>query len=106
MEKYNGWTNYETWLMAINLTNDEVLYNECLNIIKNGNDISEKAQLLKEFVEDTFYVEKYGIYKIEDKWTTRDFNEINWEEIAESLSKDLSGKDTFEPSDMIPFKQE
>jgi len=86
-EKYNGWVNYETWLMNLNLTNEESLYNHTLEIVKENSekgdyDIGEE---LKNWIEESFYVEEYDIYKICDTWTTRDFQEIHWTEIAASL---------------------
>ena len=33
-EEYNGWTNYETWLLALNVDNDQGLYSIARDIIK------------------------------------------------------------------------
>lgn len=33
-EGYNGWTNYETWLLALNVDNDQSLYNFTRDLIK------------------------------------------------------------------------
>ncbi len=48
MKKYNGWANYETWLLSCSLLNDETLNEQAKQI----NDVEE----LKEFMTD--YVHK------------------------------------------------
>ena len=84
MEKYNGYTNFETWLMSLNLDNEQYLNSE-LNRIANGHGSTyDKAQNLKEQIEELFFVEEYQIYKICDTWTLRDFQEIDFMDIIES----------------------
>lgn len=95
-EKYNGWVNYETWLMNLNLTNEESLYNQMLEIVKENSekDDYDIGEELKNWIEESFYVEEYDIYKICDNWTTRDFQEIHWTEIASSLrTEETEGED-------------
>lgn len=84
-ETFNGYTNFETWLMSLNLDNDQVL-NEELHQIANAPRLSiyERSEALKEWVSELFYVEEYGIYKICDTWTERDFQEIDFYDIIES----------------------
>lgn len=33
-EKYNGWTNHATWLVALHIDNDETLYNDALELVE------------------------------------------------------------------------
>ena len=87
-EKYNGWTNYETWLMNLNLTNEEDLYNEIHEMAKEEKDDYQLAENLKNFVEENFTIEEHDIIKLCDVWTYRDFQEINWCEIAQSLREE------------------
>ncbi|MCW4015461.1 MAG: hypothetical protein NWF06_03745 [Candidatus Bathyarchaeota archaeon] len=82
--EYNGYSNYETWLMSLNLDNDQYLNERVMEIANGCGDTYDKAQELKEFIESEFYVEEYGIYKISDIWTERDFQEIDFAEIIES----------------------
>lgn len=84
IETYNGYSNFETWLMALNLDNEQYLNSE-LNRIANGRgSLYEKGETLKEFVEELFYNEEFQIYKICDTWTERDFQEIDWSDIIDS----------------------
>jgi len=87
-EKYNGWANYETWKMHLNLTNEEGLYNSSRAVIKEteGEDY-EKAQALKEWVEQTFWVDKYDIVHFPegDSFTMAELSEVDWLEIAKTL---------------------
>ena len=83
-QTYNGYTNFETWLMSLNLDNDQYLNSELHRIANGPQSTYDKAQILKEWIEESFFVEEHGIYKICDTWTTRDFNEIDFYEIIES----------------------
>ena len=47
--EYNGWTNRETWIVNLWLTNDECYYEELQAIIKNF-DSNEQAEELEQYV--------------------------------------------------------
>jgi hypothetical protein len=86
-EGYNGYTNYETWLVCLNIDNDEGLYNDVRRKAKElqGDlDHYEIGQEIREYLEEWFYDDKNHIYKICDSWTERDWKEINWTEVAET----------------------
>lgn len=36
--EYNGWTNYETWSIALNLGNNETLYNLAKEFVQQSNE--------------------------------------------------------------------
>lgn len=82
--KYNGWTNYETWLLKLNLDNDQGTYNLCQEWFNENYEITETekpdtyeiADQFKEYLEELFYIEEHSIYKICDTWTHRDWQEI------------------------------
>ena len=83
-KEYNGYTNYETWLMSLNLDNDQTFNRDLNRIANGGGSLYDREQQLKAYVEALFYVEEYSIYKICDTWTERDFQEIDWTDIIES----------------------
>lgn len=86
-EGYNGYTNYETWLLCLNIDNDEGVYDEVRNIAlgyKDQEDFYNIGLLIKDYLEETFYIETAGCYKIYDSWTERDWKEIDWNEVAET----------------------
>lgn len=70
---YNGWSNYDTWLVALWLNNDESNYQRILNKIKGIgtdkklNDMSccEKSY----FIRQLYYGDKI-------KWSNVNFSEI------------------------------
>ena len=100
-EKYNGWTNRETWALNLWLTNDEGLYNMTLEMLKeahtrdidNGTEIIEKIDALRDFVEE-----------LEEQVKTQCANEelismmsdigslwrVNWAEVVEAFKEDLN----------------
>ena len=82
--EYNGYTNFETWLLSLNLDNDQYLNERLIEIANGSGDTYNKAQNLKDWIEDEFYNDEFGAYKICDAWTDRDFKEIDWCEIIES----------------------
>ena len=100
-EKYNGWTNYETWLLKLNLDNDYGIYTMCQEWFKDNFKVSETERpdnyeisvLFKEFLEEIFYIEDHSIYKICDTWTHRDWQEIDWIEITDAYIEELTQAD-------------
>jgi hypothetical protein len=51
-EGYNGWKNYETWLVGLWLDNDERLYHESQRIARRAKDRYEAGQEFKAWIED------------------------------------------------------
>ncbi|TRZ49187.1 MAG: hypothetical protein D4S01_09080 [Dehalococcoidia bacterium] len=99
--EYNGYSNYETWLMSLNLDNEQPL-NEMVMTISNAKDLDtyDKAQVLKERVEEMFYNDGLGVYRICDTWTERDFQEVDWCEVIEShLDESYESEDLDEDLD-------
>jgi hypothetical protein len=83
-QSYNGYTNFETWLMSLNLDNEQFLNEMVLQIANGRGSTYDKSKDLKSQVEELFFVEEHGIYKICDTWTERDFQTIDWIDIIES----------------------
>ncbi|HLZ15348.1 MAG TPA: hypothetical protein VKQ34_05180 [Candidatus Saccharimonadales bacterium] len=76
---YNGWSNYETWVVALWLNNDPASYN-ALEAIK-AEDESEyhKAESLEELVRELYEFEPVGI--VADLVNSA-FAQVNWAEIV------------------------
>ena len=47
--EYNGWTNYETWNVALWIQNDEGLY----NIAREAGDYQSFVESIREFMTQT-----------------------------------------------------
>jgi hypothetical protein len=51
-KEYNGYTNYETWLVSLWIDNDECTCDLIHNIIRHSKDVYEASEELKEYVEE------------------------------------------------------
>lgn len=76
--EYNGWTNRETWIVNLWLTNDECYYEELQAIIRNF-DSNEQAEELEQYV--------HWIIEVAEASMTTDLLStslcrVNWHEIA------------------------
>ena len=94
-DKYNGWTNYETWNAALWMDNDEFAYNSvremaqgCYDTAAANNVLTreevatqELAETLKQGHEDAM-PEVSGVYA---DLLNAASSEINWDEIAAHL---------------------
>ena len=84
-EEYNGWRNYETWVVNLWLTNDEVSYNYLYDLARETPNKGELAEILKDDTEDRYYdlqdnSEVPGMFQ---DLLLRAINRVDWIEIAE-----------------------
>lgn len=100
-ETYNGYTNFETWLLSLNIDNDQYLQETVLQIVRENIDYEDYdiIQSVKEFLEENFYIEQYGIFHIVDTWTNRDFNEIDFYDLLENWKNTLKEIEEYEKED-------
>ena len=52
-EKYNGWENRETWVVALWVNNEQDLYNECRAIVKR-NDRFKARDMIEDMLEGLY----------------------------------------------------
>ena len=94
-EEYNGWTNRETWAVNLHLTNDEGLYNEVNELLKQKYEYNhQRDDALREFVENIFHDLQEGAYDHNKKLKEMTFSmlmdvgslwRVNWCEIVDSF---------------------
>lgn len=96
-KEYNGWTNYETWLVKLWIDNEEGssrMWNEAAeNCVKRHSDTSVLADMLKEEHEDALCSSSRDCRISDLEGFAADlmnaaFSEVNWFEIADSLLND------------------
>jgi len=80
-ESYNGWSNYETWLMNLWLTNDELVYNDLMQIIQEIDTVEEMAEELKFRVMEDMDLNEISI---RSDFLTASTRNVNWREIIEA----------------------
>lgn len=88
-EEYNGWTNRETWLVNLWLSNDQYTNTKVYDIANDKKaSVYARADTLKDFTEDLLYqmeldTSQYLDGFITDLYTTALYR-CNWSEIIES----------------------
>lgn len=87
-EKYNGWTNYETWSVSLWMGNDESLEMTIAHLADEHPDVYDLAMAIKEFITDN--VPELGDYNdsgvplaMYGQLLQGALSEVNWTEIAE-----------------------
>lgn len=99
-KEYNGWTNYTTWNVALNIDSEQGLQEDIYTQIKEGNINNgyELKNYFKQTLEDSDnYDEKYNAYKLSDAWTDRELeSDVNWYEIYESYKSSIKENEEYE----------
>lgn len=88
-ETYNGWTNYETWSVALWLDNEPGTYEDARQIVHAELDDWRAGRDLREYVESLPDVESVlsGATMAADLLGTA-LSEVSWTEIAEHYRED------------------
>jgi hypothetical protein len=88
-EKYQGWTNYETWAVALMLGNEQTLYNQSRALVSGGT-VYAAGERLKNWVTDANPLDDefhhppllLGVFQ---QLLTGALQAVNWVEIAENF---------------------
>ena len=98
MSEYNGWTNYPTWNLALWINNEEILWRYWTArahtiLAETSFDIMESkyelASAIRNWADNNQpeQIGDIGAYSDIMNWALQ---EINYEEIAESILEDIS----------------
>jgi len=85
-QKYNGWTNYETWNYKLWLDNDESTYNAMRKLAKKHKDAYGLSIVLSDFAHDCAPLLEPSFYS---DIMTASIREVNFFEIAESYLEEI-----------------
>jgi len=82
---YNGWTNYETWLVNAWYNDGDFL----TDIVReNIDDVSDAANALQEAVTE-HATEEMPSSGIASDFVNASLREVNWHELAETIAGDI-----------------
>ena len=98
-KEYNGYTNYMTWDVALNIDNDESFQEEVYANIKDGNIKNgyELKEWFKENLEESGnYNQEYDVYKLSDAWTNRELEDVNWTEIYDNYKQNIKEEEEYQ----------
>lgn len=88
-KSYNGWTNYETWVVNLWLANDEGLYIEATDRATNADgDVYDLAQDFKSWVCDDLAPDLGASFAAD--LLNAALSEVDWNEIATSWLEDVA----------------
>lgn len=84
-KEYNGWTNYETWLMALWIDTDEYQYATVREIAGECSEAHDLATRIQELMEAD-QPELTGLWA---DMLNSALSQVNWYEIAEHYDEDM-----------------
>ena len=98
-KEYNGWTNYETWVVKLWMDNDEGSYRSFGQMAEESyrnatgepeerleDAASALAEELKAAHEENYPLDSGNVF---DDLLSASMSEVNWYEIAESMLEDV-----------------
>lgn len=77
----NGWSNRETWVVNMWLTNDECYYQELCSIIKNFDTVAEQAEEIEQYAHWIIDIDEPS--SIASDLLSTSLGRVDWHEIAE-----------------------
>jgi len=87
MSSYEGWPNWETWNVNLWLSNDQGLYDECIQIARENETIARTANVLDDWFHNMFLEPYEGDAPFQSgpiaDWVNMSYQQVDWKEIAE-----------------------
>jgi len=84
-KEYNGWTNYETWVVSLWMDNEQSTYDFFREQARHWTDVDRFADCLKEYHEELLPKLKGFAADL----MNAAMSEVNWFEIASHLKADI-----------------
>ncbi len=78
--EYNGYSNYETWLVSLWLNNDRLIYNALELVRAEGGSVRHMAEQLEELVRELYEFEPVGLVA---DFVNAALDRVDWAEIIE-----------------------
>ena len=85
--EYNGWSNYETWLINLWLTNEEPYCREMQRILSSFTRVRDQADALLEFMQNEH--EELEVTGVWSNIIGSTLWRANWQEIAENNREEV-----------------
>ncbi len=100
-KEYNGWHNYETWVVNLWMDNDEGSQSywqeqaeECVRVDGKEDAVSSLADLIKEHHDEQWgEINQYRASVFSDLMGAA-LSEVNWREIAQHLVNEVEVEET------------
>lgn len=93
-ETYQGWANRETWALMLHINNDQGLYNEFRELVREDSEVREATgemqDAVRERVEEVLYPEEWA-QSHELAMMAREVGSlwrVDWSEVVASLLED------------------
>ncbi len=81
--RYNGWANYQTWLVSLWLSNDVCTYQSIREVVEGANDAYGVSEAIKTFVEDLNPVgDQASLFA---DLMSASLRQVDWVQVAESF---------------------
>ncbi len=86
-QKYNGWTNRETWATALHIDNDEGLLAPILEVAQLHDNLYDLADEIRDFIEEVLDFDNVSTNRNAFSMLTDigSLYRVNWQEIAQNL---------------------
>lgn len=89
-KEYNGYTNYETWLVNLRIVNDQGEQGYWIEQTEDADDVQELERQFQNYYEDEVRPELNGMF---NDLMQSALAEVNWQEIAENYWEEYKPKE-------------
>ena len=90
-KKYNGWANYETWLVNLHLTNDEYTSEQIEELTKTSTSVYKLHQSLKDYCEELLQFDGKNLFLAD--MLNAALSEVDWRELSQHYWDDFKDEE-------------